>query len=118
LTGHRLCPAPNTFCEKHEDFPMPKASAALDAFIDETIRIAREHGYHPTAFIEMRQRHGTMDAIARLVESGDVQSGFKRLQQLGLLDYSIETAVLKFPTEFTKASRDCAEFRLRVARES
>ena len=33
------------------------ASPALEAFIDETIRLSRQHGYHPTAFIGMRHRH-------------------------------------------------------------
>jgi hypothetical protein len=28
----------------------------------------------------MRRQHGTIEAIERLVQSGDIQSGFKRLQ--------------------------------------
>ena len=90
---------------------------ALEAFIDETIRVARKHNYHPTAFIEMRHRHGTELAISKLVKSGDVQSGFRRLQKLGLLDHTIETAVLRFPDEFSQETRECAEIRLRMVRE-
>lgn len=86
----------------------------LEAFIDETIRVSAEHHYHPTTFISMRQRHGTVEAINRLIVSGDVQSGFKRLKELGLLDYSIEAAILKFPHEFPRSSQECAEFRLRI----
>jgi hypothetical protein len=86
----------------------------LEAFIDETVRVSANHHYHPTTFISMRQRHGTVEAINRLVVSGDVQSGFKRLKELGLLDYSIEAAILKFPHEFPRSSRECAEFRLRI----
>ncbi|QIA25558.1 MULTISPECIES: hypothetical protein [Mesorhizobium] len=92
------------------------AGLALEAFIDETVRLSGQNGYHPTTFIGMRQRHGTVKAISRLVENGDVQSGFKRLQELGLLDWTIEAAVIKFPAEFSPATRECAEFRLRLAK--
>lgn len=92
------------------------ASTALEAFIDETIRLSRKNNYHPTAFIAMRHRHGTINAITRLVENGDVQSGFKRLSELGLLEWTIEAAVMKFPDEFSASARQCAEFRLRLVR--
>jgi hypothetical protein len=89
----------------------------LEAFIDETIKVSREHGYHPTVFIGMRARQGTIPAITQLVESGDLQSGFKRLEALGLVDHTIEAAVLRFPREFSERARECAEFRLRIARQ-
>ena len=90
------------------------ASPKLEAFIDETIRVSAKHSYFPTTFIGMRQRHGTVEAITRLVSSGDLQSGFSKLKKLGLLDYTIEAAVLKFPEEFSKGAHDCAAFRLRM----
>ena len=91
----------------------------LEAFIDETIRRARQKGYYPTVFQAMRSRHGTVAAIEKLVQSGEVQSGFKRLKALGLLDWSIEAAVIKFPDRFSPAAHQCAEFRLGlVGRES
>ena len=93
------------------------ASAALEEFIDHTIRVARQKAYHPTVFMEMRARHGTVEAISRLVESGDVQSGFRRLEKLGLLDCTIEAAVLKFPDEFSARTRECADFRLRLVQQ-
>lgn len=96
---------------------MAEASVALEAFIDETIRLSRLNRYSPTAFLAMRGRHGTISAISRLVESGDIQSGFKRLEQLGLLDWTIESAVMKFPQEFSPITRECAAFRLRIAKE-
>jgi hypothetical protein len=94
------------------------ASPDLEAFIDHTIKVAREKAYHPTVFIDMRARHGTVAAISRLVESGDVQSGFRRLRKLGLLDATIEAAVLKFPDEFSARTRECAEFRLKMVEEN
>ncbi|SRR5579883_1224212 len=89
----------------------------LDSFIDESIRISASAGYYPTVFIGMRARHTAAAAIEKLVLSGEIQSGFKRLNELGLLDWTIEAAVLKYPNEFTPAARECAEFRLRLARD-
>lgn len=90
------------------------ASTELEAFIDETIRVSHAHGYNPTVFVSMRFKHGTVAAITKLVESPDIQSGFKRLKALGLLDHTIEAAVLRFPKEFSPPTRECAEFRLRI----
>lgn len=93
------------------------ANAELEAFIDETIRVSAQHAYYPTAFMAMRERHGTKNAISRLVVSGDVQSGFSKLQKLGLIDYTIEAAIMKFPGEFSRQDHECAEFRLRMVAE-
>lgn len=90
------------------------ASAQLEAFIDETIAVSARKAYHPTTFIGMRARYGTVEAISRLVISGDVQSGFTKLKKLGLIDYTIEAAVMKFPSEFSKQAVECADFRLRL----
>ena len=92
------------------------ASVGLEAFIDELIRLSAKSGYHPTVFIGMRARHGTVPAISRLVTSGEIQSGFRRLQQLGLLDWTIEAAVTKFPDEFSREVQEAAEWRLRQAK--
>jgi hypothetical protein len=88
------------------------ASPALEAFIDKSIELAKERGYNPAVFIAMRRQYGTVDAIERLVQSGDLQSGFKRFNQLNLLDWAIESAVTRFPAEFTRNARQCAEWRL------
>lgn len=88
------------------------ASPALEAFIDRSIEISKARGYNPTIFIGMRHQHGTIESIERLVQSGDIQSGFKRLQQLNLLEWTIEAAVTKFPGEFGRQARECAEWRL------
>ena len=65
------------------------ASAALEAFIDKAIKLAKERGYNPTIFQGMQRQYGTLKAIEKLVQSGDVQSGFKRLKQLDLLEWTI-----------------------------
>jgi hypothetical protein len=88
------------------------ASPRLEAFIDEGIELSKGAGYSPTVLVGMRQQHGTIEAIERLVQSGDIQSGFKRLQQLNLSEWTIEAAVTKFPSEFGRHARECAEWRL------
>jgi hypothetical protein len=94
-------------CQNHQD--------ALEAFIDESIRQAVAHDYHPTVFIGMRGRHGTVAAISRLVQSGDIQSGFKRMDALNLLKWTIEQAVVQFPERFSRDDLECAKFRIRMA---
>lgn len=92
------------------------ASAALEAFIDESIRLSVAHGYQPTIFQRMRRDYGTLDTIERLVRSGDIQSGFKRLKELNLLEWTIEQAVIQFSDEFTRDASECARWRLDQAR--
>ena len=70
------------------------ASPELEAFVDEAIRLSKERGYNPSIFVGMRHQFGTIDAIERLVQSGDLQSGFKRLKQLGLIDWTNELAAM------------------------
>jgi hypothetical protein len=89
------------------------ASPGLEAFIDEALRLSKARGYIPTIFVGMRHQLGTIDAIERLVQSGDLQSGFKRLKQLGLIDWTIESVVIRFAAEFSNNARQCAEWRLK-----
>jgi len=60
----------------------------------------------------MRRQYKTVPAIEKLVISGEIQNGFRRLQELNMLQWSIEEAVRRFPNRFTKKALDCAEFRL------
>ena len=91
------------------------ASRALEKFVDEGIKRGAAKGYHPSIFIGMRQQMGTIRAISKLVRSGDIQTGFTRLFELNLLDWTIENAVLMFPGEFDAHDIACARFRLEQA---
>jgi hypothetical protein len=84
----------------------------LEQFVDELIRRARPRGYVPTIFMRMRAEYGTVSAIKRLVETSEAQSGFRRLKELGMLDWSLESAVLKFPDQFTRKTIEYARARL------
>lgn len=93
---------------------MQEASAALESFVDESIQLAKNAGYNPTVFIGMRARHKTLEAMERIVKSGDIQSGFKRLKELGLADeWSVEAGILKFASEFSRDAVECARWRLK-----
>jgi hypothetical protein len=85
----------------------------LDSFIDESIRLSGLKGYYPRDFIRMRESYQTAPAIERLVKAGEIQSGFKELQKLNMLEWTIEAAVLKFPERFSAVAVKCADFRLR-----
>jgi hypothetical protein len=80
----------------------------LEAFIDESLRQFASRHYYPKEFNRMRAQYGTVSTIEKLVKSGEIQSGFRRLQQLHLLERSMEAAVLQFPNEFTRDAIQCA----------
>lgn len=86
----------------------------LDQFIDESIRQSRLKGYSPTAFMRLRATYGTVEAVRRLVQSSDKQSGFVKMRTLDLLGWSLEAAVLRFPHEpgFTRETATYAKARL------
>jgi hypothetical protein len=73
--------------------------------------------YVPTVWIQMIQRHGAADAARRLLESGDIQTGFERLVRAGRLDLTVEMAVLhpKWEGLFGKQHREAAWWRLSQA---
>jgi hypothetical protein len=48
----------------------------------ESLRQCAAKGYPATIFRRMRHDYGTERAMAKVVESGEIQSGFKRLQRL------------------------------------
>lgn len=90
----------------------PERPDTLERFVDESLKQCVAHGYYPSVFLDMRENLGVREAIRRLVESSEVQSGFKKLQELGLLDWSLEAAVIHFPEGFSVLTRECAGFRL------
>jgi len=91
---------------------MRTASSGLERFVDEAIWKGSLKGYVPSKFITMREELGTVDAMSALVRSGDVASGFKKLRDLGMLELSMEAAMLNFPHEFADDDRACALTRL------
>lgn len=89
-----------------------RRSDPLEAFVDEGLQRMAQRDYYPTIFIRMREEHGTVETIERLVVTGEVQSGFHRLRRLNMLEWSMEEAVGRFSDRFTQRARECAAFRL------
>src|SRR3954451_6198039 len=92
------------------------ASQALEAYMDQAIRRCRRAGYRGFVFEVLREQLGTIGAIERLVCSGQLQSGFKRMQALGLLEWTAEYAAVDFRSEFKRTVVEAAEWRLQCVR--
>ena len=84
----------------------------LETFIEQSLIHSAAKGYVPTKFLQMRQHHGTVVAIKHLVVQPDIQTGFLRMRDLDLLDWTLEAAVLRFPEHFSRGERQAAQFRL------
>jgi hypothetical protein len=87
--------------------------AALEVRIDESIRKSRAAGYPPSRFIQMRDNLGTIPTMKRLVRDGEIHSGFKKLNELGMIEETIEAIMVReFPSLFTSEELEAASFRL------
>jgi hypothetical protein len=85
----------------------------LEAWVDESIRRSMASGYYPQEFMAMRARYGTAETMARLMRSGQIQSGLVKLRDLGMAEeWSVEAGILKFPDLFEPEARAVAKFRL------
>lgn len=71
-------------------------------------------GYHPRDFEEMLNNTSAVRLAERLVISGNLQSGLRRLAQMGRLDLSVESIMLEVQFEplFDKKFRDAAQWHL------
>jgi hypothetical protein len=79
----------------------------------------RELGYMPTGWISMMNRPGGAVAAARrLLESGDIQSGFERLIRSGHVELTVEYAALqeRWYDLFDDRHREAARWRLEQVR--
>jgi hypothetical protein len=86
--------------------------ANLEEFIEDSLQHLGQRGYVPLDFFEMCRQHGLIAAITRCVEGSEFKSGFLRVLELGLVDWSLETAVVEFPERFTKLTVAYARARL------
>ena len=60
----------------------------------------------------MLERHGHVDALRLLVESGELQSGFKALRDADLLHQSFEQLVVNHTELFEQRTVQAAQWRL------
>ncbi|MCC6208979.1 MAG: hypothetical protein IT488_12630 [Gammaproteobacteria bacterium] len=70
--------------------------------------------YHPTRFEQMLQSSDAVTLAKKLVTSGELQDGLKKLKGMDRLDLSMEEIMLesRFAQLFTRAELDAARWRL------
>ncbi|MFD9900253.1 hypothetical protein [Mesorhizobium sp. NPDC059025] len=94
-----------------------RASQELRAFVYEGIRRGAAKGFDPSGFIKLLDTYEMKRAISKLVTGEDIHGDFQRLIELELVDWSVEAAVVKFPTEFSERDIECAKLRLSQGRQ-
>ena len=89
--------------------------AKFDEAMRDTYRVASEHGYRPSYFLQMIETHGGVRTAKRLLKASKQQYGLTRLWNLGLLGISAEALVLqeRWQPLFTDEERREACERLR-----
>jgi hypothetical protein len=73
--------------------------------------------YHPAPWIGMMQRWGAAEAARRLLASGEIQYGFRRLVEAGRADLTVEWSALRprWNRIFHDGHRAAATWRLQQA---
>lgn len=71
-------------------------------------------GYNPAQFAEMLERYGGVDVAKRLVASGELQDGLKRIVALGHIELAMESIMLepRFAPLFSEGELAAARWRL------
>ena len=89
------------------------ASPELIAAVNHAIQAYEEIvGEYASRTRQMLDRHGYTAALAKIVQSPDLQSGFRALRDSGQLDLTFEAVVVRFPTEFDQQIVAAAQWRL------
>lgn len=92
----------------------PQLIAAVNEALEAYERIV---GQYASRTRDMLDRYGYIGALARIVQSPDLQSGFRALRDDGQLDLTFENVVTRFPVEFDTQVVLAAQWRLDHADE-
>lgn len=92
---------------------------SLSALSRETDRVINlyeaEIGVPAARTRRMIERHGTIEALSRLVVSADLQSGFKILRDRDQLNSTFEALIVRHEDLFRKNVVEAAQWRLKNA---
>jgi hypothetical protein len=71
-------------------------------------------GYYPSRFLQMAEQSGSVQAAKKMVTSGDIPKGLKKLKKMRKLDLTIESIMLKgkYQSLFTTSELSAARWRL------
>lgn len=84
--------------------------------IERVLRIyENEIGVTAARTRQMIERHGAVDALSRLVESADLQRGFRILRDRGQLDSTFEALIVGHADLFRPHVVEAADWRLKNA---
>ena len=67
----------------------------LEHALRETYKIAKEHEYNATYFLQMLKQYGGVETAKRLLAKKEPQTGLFELWELNLLHISMEAVVLQ-----------------------
>lgn len=89
------------------------ASEALIEAIENAINTYEQiSGEYASRTRPMIERYGHVEALSRIVQNADLQSGFRALRDDGKLDVSFEAVVVNFSAEFDPKIVQAAKWRL------
>ena len=84
----------------------------LNEFIEESLRQAASRNFHPKVFPSLWSSTKSPLTIEKFVISSKPRSGFRRMVELGLKEWTLEAAVLAYPDQFSREARVYAEARM------
>jgi len=87
----------------------PELVAATNRAIDTYEEVIGEYASRTRPMLD---RYGYIEALSRIMQSPDLQSGFRALRDSGQLDVTFEAVVVEFAGEFDPQISDAAQWRL------
>lgn len=93
---------------------MDPVEAEFEQRLRDSIRESIALGYNPARFTEMFTTWGGVATAKRLVASGEIQDGIRRIVDLGHPELSMESIMLEpqFASLFTEGELQAARWRL------
>ncbi|PKH06417.1 hypothetical protein [Moritella sp. Urea-trap-13] len=93
---------------------MPDLANDFSLKVYNAIQESNRIGYSPTVITTILRSYDAVSVAKKLIKSGTIQSGFKKLSGLGRIDLSFESIMLEsdFCSLFTKEELRAAEWRL------
>lgn len=84
------------------------------AEIQSAVRQCYELGYAPTRFEQMIENSHPVEVAKKFIISGEFQDGFKKLNNMGKAELTIESIMLqsKFSSLFSSQELEAARWRL------
>lgn len=89
--------------------PNPEFIEAVDQALHAYEKIVGEYASRTR---QMLERYGYVEALTRIVQSADLQTGFRALRDSGRLADSFEAVVVNFAAEFDRQAVAAARWRL------